>query len=157
MTVRRLLLLSLVLASAASHPATVRAQTASDSTCSYSQCALRIEHRFLSTRLVRGTAGEPVGRLGWFGSGVGVLLAGPDSAAYHARQYRSKQRTSGALGVTSTALVLIAVATTDDVVDSRPLLVAAIGLDLIALPYALTSRGSLDRAVWWYNRDLPRP
>jgi hypothetical protein len=157
MPMRRPLLVSLLLACAASHPATVRAQTASDSTCSYSQCALRVEERFLSTRLVRGTSGESVGRLGWFGSGVGVLLAGSDSAAYYARQYRSRRRTSNALGLTSAALVLLAVATTDDFLDSRALLVAAIGLDLIALPSALRSRGSLDRAIWWYNRDLPRP
>jgi hypothetical protein len=88
---------------------------------------------------------------------VGVLLAGSDSAAYYARQYRSRRRTSNALGLTSAALVLLAVATTDDFLDSRALLVAAIGLDLIALPSALRSRGSLDRAIWWYNRDLPRP
>jgi hypothetical protein len=154
---RRLLLTSVLLACAPFHPATVRAQSPPDSGCSYSRCGLRVEERFLSTRLVRGDSAKSVARLGWFGSGVGVLLAGPDSAAYHARQYRNRQRTLNALGLTSAALVLLTVATTDDFVDSRALIVGAIVLDVAALPFLGGSRRSLDRAIWWYNRDLPRP
>jgi hypothetical protein len=153
----RPLLLSFILACAASHPATVRAQIASDSACSYSHCALRVEQRFLGMRLVRGSTGESVARLGEFGSGVGVLLAGPDSAAYHARRYRSQRRTLDALGYTSVALLLLRVATTDDFVDSRTLVVGAVTLNLIALPFVMRSRRSLERAIWWYNRDLRRP
>jgi hypothetical protein len=106
---------------------------------------------------VRGSAGESVGRLGWFGSGIGVLLTGSDSAAYYARQYQSKRRTSDALGLASAALAVMAVSTTDDFFEGSPLLLAGIGLELVALPFWLGSRRSLDRAVWWYNRDLPRP
>jgi hypothetical protein len=154
---RRPDLLSFLLACAALQPAAVRAQAPPDSACSYSQCGLRVEHRFLSTRLVRGASGESVARLGWFGSGVGVLLAGSDSAAYYAHRYRSKRTTSDALGITSAMLVLVALWTTDDFVESGPLLVAGAGLELIALPFWVGARRSLDRAVWWYNLDLPRP
>jgi hypothetical protein len=157
MTMRRDTLLSLVLACAALQPASVRAQAAPDTACSYSRCALRVEHRFLSTRLVRGAAGESVARLGWFGSGVNVLLAGPDSAAYHARQYKSRRTTSDALGLVSAALVLAEVWTTDDFAEGGVLLLAGATLDLIALPFWLGARRSLDRSVWWYNRELPRP
>jgi hypothetical protein len=148
---------SFLLACAALQPATVRAQARTDSACSYGQCALRVEDRFLSTRLVRGASGESVARLGWFGSGVGVLLAGSDSAAYYARQYRSRRTTGDALGLVGGALILATIWTTDDVVDSRPLILGGIALHLISLPFALGTRRSLDRAVWWYNRDLPRP
>jgi hypothetical protein len=157
MTMRRVVPLSLLLACAALQPATVRAQAAPDTACSYSRCALLVEHRLLSTRLVRGPAGQSVGRLGWFGGGVDVLLAGPDSAAYHARQYRSRRATSDALVLASVALALVAVASTDDFGEGSPLLVAGIGLELIALPFWLRARRSLDRSVWWYNRELPRP
>src|SRR5687768_7400502 len=114
---RRAFLPSLLVVCAAVQPATVRAQAAPDTACTYSRCALRVEHRFLSTRLVRGSAAESVARLGWFGSGVDVLLAGPDSAAYHARQYKSRRTTSDALGFVSAALAIVAVATTEDFVD----------------------------------------
>jgi hypothetical protein len=162
---RRAVLLPLLLAYAALHPVDVRAQTATvrtqaapDSACSYSQCALRVEYRFLSTRLVRGAAGESVGRLGWFGSGVGVLLAGPDSAAYHARQYQSRRRTTDALGIVSGALAIVGLTLgRDDIDDAGPFLLAGATLELASLPFWLGSRRSLDRAVWWYNRDLPRP
>jgi hypothetical protein len=151
------LLTTLLLACAAVHPDTMRAQVASDSACSYSQCALRIDYGFFSTRLVRGSSGQSVARLGWFGGGVGVLLAASDSAAYYARQYRSRRTTSDALGVLSAGLALVALTQTDDFMDGTPLLVAGITLELVALPFWLSSRRNLDRAVWWYNRDLPRP
>ena len=157
MTTRRHAFLSLLLAGAALPTATLRAQTAGDSTCSYSQCALRVEHDVWSGRLVRGAAGEPVGRLGWFGSGVGVLLAGSDSAAHYARQYQSRRRTLDVLGLTSAALLLLTVATTEDFANSSTLAAGAITLQLISLPFGLRSRTSLERSVWWYNRELPRP
>ena len=154
---RRVVLPSLLLACAAVQPTTMSAQAASDTACSYSRCALRVEHRFLSTRLVRGANGESVSRLGWFGSGVDVLLAGSDSAAHYARQYRSKRTTSDALGFASAALAIVAVTTTDDFLESGPVLLAGIALELIALPFWLGARRSLDRSVWWYNQGLPRP
>ena len=160
MTMRRVALLSLVLAYAALQPATVRAQVpqgAPDTACTYSRCALRIEHRLLSTRVVRGASGESVGRLGWFGGGVDVLLAGRDSAAHYARQYRSKRTTADALTATSIALALISVTQNDSFADGAPFLIAGTTLELIALPFWLGARRSLERSVWWYNRDLPRP
>src|SRR5688500_9977241 len=108
-TMRRAVFLSLLLASATLHlhPATARAQATSDTTCSYSRCALRINYGFFSTRLVRGSTGESVSRLGCFGSGVGLLIAAPDSAAYYARQYQSRRSTSDLLGLVGGALVVV--------------------------------------------------
>jgi hypothetical protein len=154
---RGVVLPSLLLACAAVQPATLHAQAVPDTACSYSRCGLRIDYRFLSTRLVRGTTGESVARLGWFGRGVDVLLAGPDSAAYHARQYRSSRTTSDVLGFASAALALAGVWQTDDFVKGRPLFLAGVTLELIALPFWLSARRSLDRSVWWYNGALARP
>lgn len=156
MTMRRAVILPLLLATAALQADAARAQAAPDSACTYTRCALRVEYRLLSTRLVRGTSGESVGRLGWFGSGIDVLLAGSDSAAYHARQYRSKRRTSDMLTIGSIALALVAVSQ-GETSEGAPFLLAGAGLELIALPFWLGSRRNLDRAVWLYNRELPRP
>jgi hypothetical protein len=153
---KRVVSLSLLLACAA-QPTALRAQAAPDTTCSYSRCALRVDYGFFSTRLVRGSTGESVSRLGWFGRGVDVLLAGSDSAAHYARLYRSQRRTSDALGLVGAALVLLGFSRGEDAREGGPLLLAGITLDLIALPFQFSSRGSLDRSVWWYNRDLPRP
>lgn len=153
---RRALLSSLLLA-LATQPTVVRAQAAPDTSCSYSRCALRIKHGFLSTRLVRGTAEESVARLGWFGRGVDVLLAASDSAAYHARQYRSRLTTANVVGLVGAALLLVGAARGEGIGDGGPWILAGLTLSLVELPFQLTSRGSLDRAVWWYNRDLPRP
>jgi hypothetical protein len=162
MTVQRVGLPFLFLAGVALLPAGARAQaagtrTAGDSACTYSRCALRVDYRLLSTRLVRGASGESVSRLGWFGSGVEVLLAASDSAAYHAREYQGRQHTSDVLGIGAGALLLIAAVQGDEPGAGLPFLLGGAAVELIALPYWLGSRRSLDRAVWWYNRDLPRP
>jgi hypothetical protein len=153
---RRALLSSLLLACAA-QPTVVRAQAAPDTSCSYSRCGLRVNHGFFSTRLVRGATGESVSRLGWFGSGVGLLLAASDSAAYYARQYKSRRSTSDLLNLVGGALVLVGITGGEGVREAGPFTLAGLTLGLVALPFEFTSRGSLDRAVWWYNRDLPRP
>src|SRR3712207_546661 len=128
---------------------TIPARTPGDSSCTYSRCALRVDYGGLSTRLVRGATGESVSRLGWFGSGVDVLLAGPDSAAFHARQFRSRSQISGALGIMAASLAFVGTLQGN---DGAPLVLTGIALELAVLPYWLGSRRSLDRAVWWYNR-----
>jgi hypothetical protein len=157
MTIRRALLPSLFLASTLAYPATLVAQAASDSSCSYTQCALKVDYGFFTTQLKRGASEKSAGRLWLFGSGVGALLAGSDSAAHYARQYQSRRTIADALGITGLALALTAVWTTEDFRDSGPLILGTVLLDLAALPFHLGARRSLERSVWWYNRDLPRP
>jgi hypothetical protein len=154
---RRAVVPSLILACVALHTEPVTAQAAPDSACSYSRCALRVDYGFLSTRLVRGSTGDRVARLGWFGSGVDILVAGSDSTAHHARQYQSRRRTGDALGFVGGVLTLAAFWTTDDTIDGSLLLISGITFELASLPFQLSARRSLDRSVWWYNRDLPRP
>jgi len=136
---------------------TAHAQAAPDTTCSYGRCALRVEHGLLSSRLVRGSSGEPVARLGPFGSGVNVLLAGSDSAAHYGRHYRTRRAAVDALGLVTTALCLTAIVTTHDSFQGVPLVLSVVTFEVISIPFLVAARRSLERAVWWYNRDLPRP
>ena len=154
---RRIVAPSLLLACVVLAPESVRAQAARDSTCSYSQCGLRVDYGFFSTRLVRGSTSERVARLGWFGSGVDILLAASDSAAHHARHYQSRRRTGDVLGFVGALLSLAAIWTTDDIADGSLLLISGITFELASLPFQFSARRSLDRSVWWYNRDLARP
>jgi hypothetical protein len=148
---------SLLLACAALQPEPARAQAAPDTTCTYSRCALRVDYGFFSTRLVRGSTGDRVARLGWFGGGVDVLLAASDSAAFYARQYRTRRKTADALGVATGALLLVGLTSGEDFYEGGPFVLAALTLELVSLPFVFGIRRSLDRSVWWYNRDLPRP
>ena len=154
---RPALLPSLLLVAAALTPAVAHPQSAADTACSYTRCALRLDHGFFSTRLMRGASGEEVGRLGWFGDGVDVLLAGSDSAAHHAREYRGRRMTSDLLGVVGIALAVVGLARDHDYLEGAPFLFVGLAVDLAALPFRIGARRSLDRSVWWYNHDLPRP
>jgi hypothetical protein len=154
---KRVVITSVLLAYVALYPQSAGAQATPDSTCTYTRCALRIDHGFFNTRLVRGSTGERVSRLGWFGGGVDILLAGSDSTAHHARQYQSRRRTGEALGLVGGVLTLAAVWTTDDAIDGSLLIIGGIAFELASLPFQFGARRSLDRSVWWYNRDLPRP
>jgi hypothetical protein len=154
---RRGVVAALFLAGVAFQTDPVGAQAVHDSTCSYSRCALRVRRGFFTTRLVRGSSEERVERLEWFGSSVGALLAGPDSAVHYARRYQSRRRTGDAIGLAGGLLGLMAFWTTDNFLEGGPLLIGGVTLQLISLPFLLVAREDLDRSVWWYNRDLPRP
>ena len=154
---RRAVVPSLMLLCTALTPPTVRAQVAPDSACTYSRCALRVDYGWFSTRLVRGTTGEPVARLGWFGSGVDVLLTASDSAAYYAREYQTRRQTDALLGLLAGALLIAGFADGEDMDEGGPLILAGLTLSLVSLPFTVGIRRSLDRSVWWYNRDLSRP
>lgn len=127
--------------------------------CTYRTCALRLETNLWSEVIVRGEPGERVSRLGPFGSGVDVLLAGPDSAAMHAREYASSSRRAGIIGgIGAVALAVGASrrasrpseATTGDAVA----IVAGVVAVAVAAPQALRARRELARAVWWFNAEL---
>jgi hypothetical protein len=132
--------------------------------CTYATCALRVERGFLSQHLVRGAAGEQVGgNLGGFGGGMGPLLAGPDSAAAHARDYTRNMRTSGVLGVLGAVAFIVATVRTDNFRDTTDpdgvaigASIASVGFAIASIPFSLRAQRDLSRAVWWYNAALPR-
>jgi hypothetical protein len=154
---RRAFLASAFLVCAALDHSTARAQATPDSACSYTRCALRVDYGFWSTRLVRGNTGERVSRLTWFGGGVGVLLDGSDSTAYYARQYQSRRQAADIIGLLGAALVIAGWAAGDELDDPGAYTLAGLTLGLVSMPFQIGLRRSIDRSIWWYNRDLPRP
>jgi hypothetical protein len=131
--------------------------------CTYATCALRVERGFLSQHLVRGAAGEKVGgNLGGFGGGMGPLLAGPDSAAAHARDYTRNMRTAGTLGVLGAISYVVLVVRTENFRDTDNdgvaigAGIASVGFAIASIPFTLRAQRALSRAVWWYNAGLQR-
>lgn len=130
--------------------------------CTYETCALRVEPRFFSApRLLRGREGVVVGKLGGFGGGVDTLLAGPDSAAAHARHYVTEIRTANTLSLLSAVAFVVVATRTDWFRDNGDDGDVAIGiggtvLGLASIPFRLRAEQNLSRAVWFYNAALAR-
>lgn len=155
----------IALVAIAAAPLAARAQTSAARApvgCTYETCALRVEPRFLSAPLLlRGREGVEVGRLGGFGGGVDTLLAGPDSAAAHARRYVGEIRTANSLSLLSAvAFVVVATRTNwfrDDASDGDVAVgVAGTVLGLVSIPFRMHAEQNLSRAVWFYNAALAR-
>ena len=130
--------------------------------CSYDGCALRVEPGrafFGAPVLLRGAAGERVGRFGLRGPDLAGIVAGSDSAVAHARAFRPHQRRAGLAGLLSTAAGVTAlVLGLNDANDDNvwPASIAAGALGAYAGYEARLAQRELSRAVWWYNRDVGR-
>jgi hypothetical protein len=155
---------TIALAALALAPLAADAQAAarSPSGCTYETCALRVEPRFFSAPLLlRGREGVVVGKLGGFGGGVDSLLAGPDSAAAHARRYVREVRTANTLSLLSAVAFVVVATRTDWFRDNASDGDVAIGvtgtvLALASIPFHLRAEQNLSRAVWFYNAALAR-
>ena len=140
----------------------MHSRTRAPSGCTYETCALRVEPRFFSgPRLLRGREGVEVGTLGAFGGGADTLLAGPESAAAHARRYVSAVRTANSLSLLSAVAFVVVATRTDWFRDNARDGDVAIGitgtvLGLCVDPLRLRAEQNLSRAVWFYNAALAR-
>src|SRR4051812_21678540 len=156
-------LLHVAMLAALATPTAVSAQvgaTRAPIACTYETCALRVEPSYFGTaKLLRGRAGEEVGRLGMFGGGVDTLLAGPDSAAAYARRYVSNVRTASTFGLLGTIAFVVASVQSDGFRDtddtSAAIALTGAGLAIVAIPFTVRATRSLSRAVWYYNSVLP--
>ena len=129
------------------------------SQCAYRSCAVRVEPVFLGEVLVVGANTDASTRLGGWGGGVGVLLAGPDSAATYARSYVVATRRSTVLGLLAAASYAIVIARTDNFSNDfhggdAALAIAGAGFAIATIPFVMQSRRNLSRSVWWYNSAL---
>ena len=152
--------------SSGAQPANAPAGVTAAPACTYDACALRVEQR----AILRGAGGARVGRLGTFGApALAPIVAGSDSAARHAADFDRDYGTGKKLlhGGALAALVPLTVVYNrtlfDDGRDVRTgdwvLLAAAIpglAVEIWGARKVERSLRSLSRAVWWYNRDLPR-
>jgi hypothetical protein len=127
--------------------------------CTYDRCALRLQYRFASTRLVQGLDATPVAGFGLFSSRIAVFEAGPDSVRRHYEAFRHLRNRGGVfqlLGLAAGAAGVVIYGA--DRYRHRD---TALGFVLIGTSFsfvgAIHSRRSaeeLQRAIWQYNRLL---
>ena len=165
---RSLLPLFFALSLAAGRAANAQPRAASrppptDSTCTYSACALGIVPTWNGLAVVRGADGPRVANLHFFWPRqVAHALRGPDgaapgadSAAAHARRAVSLRRVGAAL--TDVGVLVAGVAVARSIQRGRArrteqvLGGAGIGALLISVPFQFAADGALSRAVWWHN------
>jgi hypothetical protein len=137
---------------------------AREPTCSWDACALRVE----GGQLIQGIRGQPRGRIAGIDLDVEILAAGPDSAAAYAARFSVARpesdlwSTFGDLGRGLALAAWIHFALADDAADGWAWTAAAL------MPVSQSARAharrqdviatrALDRAVWWYNRELATP
>ena len=129
--------------------------------CSYDSCALRVEWRpLVGNELLRGASGARLARLGAFGPSLADLMIGADSAVRYAREFDARQERGAVAGVVGGALVYGAgLRCVDEFTCSHAAgasFIAGLGLALYGSVEQLRAARALSRAVWWYNRELPR-
>lgn len=127
--------------------------------CTYDTCALRVEPGFFGRQIVRGADGEPAGRLGLLGSDLGDAVRSSERALEQARIYEGT-RLPAVLAALGTGALILAASVARVGGDNEELatgaLVGAAGLSALGVNLQLRSERALSRAVWEYNRDLPR-
>jgi hypothetical protein len=155
----------------ASIPGTLSAQRAepagpTPASCTYDTCALRVDASFFSdARLIRGLDGTPV-NLGFRGRPLIDAMASVPDAQQLAMKFSSHRTRSGTIGFLTTLVSTgLAVAWYDRTRDSKrewsdPLLLGSIGASAVGGIWAgvegARAKQALSRAVWIYNRSLPR-
>jgi hypothetical protein len=131
--------------------------------CTWDRCALRFEEPWL----VAGASGERVGRLGVFSvPPLAERVRGVDSAEAYALRFVQRQSTGTILSILGGAMVIGSYvwlysegswsdggsATTGPLV----LLLGGAGVGLVGSLKLRSARHDMARAIWWYNRELPR-
>jgi hypothetical protein len=158
-TLRAAALAALLLVTGRAAGAQVAAAAGVPPGCTYQTCALRLEQGW-GMRIVRGAEGQRVGKVGGFGTGVGVLLAGPDSARVHAQRFQGASRVASTLGLISAAAWVYSAVrynrNGEDDDTAQIVALAGTGVGLISIPFAWRAQRGLSRSVWWYNAALPR-
>ncbi|MFN2567350.1 MAG: hypothetical protein ABR499_20325 [Gemmatimonadaceae bacterium] len=129
--------------------------------CTYDRCALRFEEPFV----VRGLGAERLVRLSWWSSPrLTPIMQRSDSALYHARLAEASQRrgvVAGGVSLVTAVAAAVWAANTESgfgIPDPEPFALL-LGAEVIAIygQFQLRdARRSLGRAIWWYNRHLPR-
>lgn len=129
--------------------------------CTYDACALRVEDGWFGRRVVRGPEGTLVARLGLGGPRLENIVAGSDSAVYHARIYQRAENTGAVLTLVATIgsiASFIAYTQRDADDDLRDEVVAvnisALVLGVVGTTFQLRARRELSRALWWHNRAV---
>jgi len=131
--------------------------------CTYDRCALRLQSRVFSERVVQGAGAAPVARLGLFAPHIAPLATAADSARRHYEAFRTfHNRGAGfkLLGIAATLTSAIIYISDPGFPYNRPR-PAVWGLLGVGLTFGLvggisTSKGrdQLHQAIWFYNSSL---
>lgn len=135
--------------------------------CTYDTCALRRERVVVAERLLVGTTERRV-RVRGLTFPVDSVFAGNARALAEGRAYRREARTGALLSLVGTGLGLAGAIALGRDCESRELnecsvqgstaalLGAGIGAGFLGAWRVTVADRALNRAIWWYNRDLPR-
>jgi hypothetical protein len=133
---------------------------APDTIVSYDTQALRLESHWGDYRVVKGREGTLVGTIGLLRSfDVEKLVSKSPVAAAEARVYRSNHLSGsivGSLGGIALVAGLIMSSNPSNNASSPVLVIFGAGAMAWGAQHLNTAYSALSRAVWWYNRDLPR-
>jgi hypothetical protein len=136
-----------------------RGAAAQSADCTYDRCALRLQYRLFSTRVVQGYNGAPIATLGLFAPHIAVLESSPDTVRLHYQLFRRRRSTAAAfdlLGVAALgASAIVYQANYNNRGTATGLLVVGAGFSIVGSLYGLRSSDELERAIWFYNRSLP--
>src|SRR5436189_764466 len=79
---------------------------AQDSSCTYDRCALRLQHRLWSLRLVAGANATSVARLGMFATRIEPFSRSGDSVRVHYEAFRKNRNRAGAFTLIGVATLV---------------------------------------------------
>jgi hypothetical protein len=126
--------------------------------CTWDTCALRVQPPSLTTplMLVRGAQGEEVIRLGLLEPAVAPWVALSDSAVAHARVYDLLYDRGSILNIAGTVIAIGAPILLRGTMQKIAFTGAGIGMTIYGGALVNQANDALNRAIWWYNRELPR-
>lgn len=133
-------------------------------TCTWDACALRVEGGVL----LQGAGGLPRGRVDGIDLDVGILAAGPDSAAAYAARFSVARprsdlwSTFGDLGRGLALVAWIHYALAADAADgwawgAATFMPVSQSARAHARRHDVIADRSIERSVWWYNREIAGP
>ena len=126
---------------------------------SYEQSALRLETNFGDVRVVRGTEGMVVGKIGFFrGDDVTQFVAASPNAVAEAREFQRNYR-RGTIMLGLGLISLGASVGSSQIHDvnraiTTGLTIATFGLITYGGGKLQKAYNALHKSLWWYNRDL---
>jgi hypothetical protein len=152
-TRRRILIIPALLLLAGAAPLVAQQQR-----CTYDRCALRVQPPTLNTplMLVRGVDAEEVIRLGLLEPAVAPWVALSDSAVAHARVYDVMYDRGSLLNIAGTVIAIGAPVLLRGTMQKIAFTGVGVGMSIYGGILVNQANDALNRAVWWYNRELPR-
>ena len=122
----------------------------------YDNCALRVQHRFFSDKVVRGTESIHVARIGFGTPPLEDLFTRSDSAAVSFDQFRTDHSRSVWLtvlgGIEFIGGIVAESQGNDDLAVG--LSIGGTIIEVAATIFRTRANEHLSNSIWWYNRSL---